>query len=133
MKKRKPDAKARELASDWDKLVKAHSQPLTTKPKRVSFGDQNPMALINRQLTFHADRIPKPNRPDPFSGEERAAIVKESLKQQLIETIGREEYERRESEAREINSKRTVMPMHKSNYIVVTEPEIMRMVGKKTA
>jgi hypothetical protein len=126
MKKRKPNAKQRELASEWDKLLERHSKPLVTKPMRPSFGNRNPAAGISGALAMHADRLVKPNRPAEVP---QASDKKYELRKQMIEEIGVEEYNRREAEAAE--RKFTVMPMHKSNYVVVSDPEIVKMMGKK--
>jgi hypothetical protein len=130
-KQRKPNAKQRELAADWEKLLDRHSKPLVTKPMRPSFGSRNPAAGISGALAFHADRVHKPSRPTVEAGRPEREVMKETLRKQLIEEIGIEEYQRREAEAAEKASKRCVMPMHKSNYVVVADPEIVKMMGKK--
>ena len=43
--------------------------------------------------------------------------------------MGRDEYERRQAEAKEV--KHCVMNNHKSGYILVTDPEMVALMGKK--
>lgn len=45
--------------------------------------------------------------------------------------MSEEEYARREREAREV--KHCIMPGHKQGYEVVTDPEMVKQMGKKTA
>jgi hypothetical protein len=49
----------------------------------------------------------------------------------FIERFGQEEWDRREKAAREV--KHTVMPGHKQGYQLVTDPEMIPQMGKKTA
>jgi hypothetical protein len=128
-KQRKPNAKQRELAADWEKLLDRHSKPLVTKPMRPSFGSRNPAAGINAALAMHKDRLVKPNRPTEVKPASDRQEMKETLRKQMIQDIGVDEYNRREAEA--ADRKFTVMPMHKSNYVVVADPEIVKMMGKK--
>ncbi len=123
------NAEQRELESEWQKLLKRHSKPLVTKPMRPSLGNRNPVAGIKATLAMHSDRLVKPNRPtEAKSGSDRQEM-KDALKRQMIDDIGIDEYNRRESEA--ADRKFTVMPMHKSNYVVVSDPETVKMIGKK--
>lgn len=80
-------------------------------------------------LAMHADRLVKPNRPTEVKHTSDRRELKETQKKEMIAEIGIEEYMRREQEAAE--RKFTVMPMHKSNYVVVADPEIVKMMGKK--
>lgn len=96
---------------------------------RPSFGNRNAAAGISAALALHADRLVKPNRPTEIKQSSDRQTEKETQRRNMIDEIGIDEYNRREAEAAE--RKFTVMPMHKSNYVVVADPEIVKMMGKK--
>lgn len=118
--RRKNGQKAKQLRASWNKLLKSHGL--------------NPRNSTRRKREFR----PLLRAPDPrllgaagTSIQEFHQRLKEAKPQ--IEHPIREHDEimqARETEARKV--KHTIMPLHKGPYVVVTDPDLIPMMGKKT-
>lgn len=89
-----------------------------------------PMDGVKARLALHADRLPgNINRPAPMPAEATESAARVALDKAEQAGIDLEEYQAREAEAKERQF--AIMPMHKSNYIVVADPEMVKLIGKK--
>jgi hypothetical protein len=130
--------KARELTASWDKLKEEQSKPLLDKRK---FGPSRGKKLIAGPasvLKANADRIypktitvVKPQRDTPRLMRNIAEGIHPDSSMAYVPKMSKEEYDRREAAAREV--KHCVMPLHKGPYILVTDEEMIKQMGKKTA
>ena len=128
--KNRPKSKGqiqRELEDSWEKLLSKHAAPLTTKKKRVT---KKPGAASHLDEVLKQNQSRLPNKGNSVTSSPSTTPSKKQLiKEKAIEQMGREEYERREAEAKEV--KHCVMNNHKSGYILVTDPEMVPLMGKK--
>lgn len=87
------------------------------------------LGKINRLANLHSDRMPGNGSIATFvqSGDQSSA--KRDIERRARMHMGDAEYERRQAEAREV--KHCVMNLPKSNYIVVTDKEMIKLMGKK--
>ena len=108
------------------KFAGKYDSTIVHKPVKKSV-----MGDVAARLAFNADRLPKNiNRPAPTPAEKPTeSTARQELDKAELAGIELEEYQAREAEAKA--KQFTVMPMHKSNYVVVADPEQMKMIGKK--
>lgn len=88
------------------------------------------MSDVAARLAFHADRLPgNINRPQVTAPSPSDSAARLELDRAEQAGITLEEYRAREAEAKERTF--AIMPMHKSNYVVVADPELVKLMGKK--
>lgn len=122
------NAKQRELQASWEKMMKEQSKPLTDKskygPSRMRKKSINALSDV---LARNSDRLPgngaKANLDTIALAEKPNSVP--------VPKMSREEYAEREAKAREV--KHCVMPLHKGGYILVTDEDMVKQMGKKTA
>lgn len=91
---------------------------------------KTPMSDVAARLAFHADRLPgNINRPQVTASSPSESAARVELEKAEQAGITLEEYRAREAEAKERTF--AIMPMHKSNYVVVADPELVKLMGKK--
>ena len=88
------------------------------------------MSDVAARLAFHADRLPgNISRPEVTAPSPSKSVAQIELEKAEAAGITLEEYRAREAEAKERTF--AIMPMHKSNYVVVADPELVKLIGKK--
>ena len=87
---------------------------------------------VSARLAFNADRLPSKHysRPEMLpTTNQMQSVARRNLERAEAGGMDLEEYEAREVSAKE--KKHTIMPMHKSNAVVVANPEFVKLMGKK--
>lgn len=119
--------KQRELKAEWEKLLKEQSKPLMDKnkygPSRMR---RNTINALSDVLSRNADRLPG----NGSKVKQQVLLNRDSNKELPQSKMSKDEYEIREAKAKEV--KHCVMPLHKGSYILVTDPEMIKQMGKKT-
>jgi hypothetical protein len=90
------------------------------------------LGAINKLARLHSDRLPGNGAGTTYSvhsGPGEADKRKAEARDNAQRRLGVSEYAEREARAKEV--KHCVMPLLKSNYIVVTDPSLIAQMGKK--
>lgn len=96
------------FAGKWGTLRGAGAQPAQAPAKATPAPARRPAAYV-------------PTQPSPSTASARKAA--------FIKQFGQDAWDKREAAAREV--KHTVMPGHKQGYELVTDPEMIKQMGKK--
>lgn len=122
------NAKQRELQANWDKMMKEQAKPLTDKNKfGASRMRKKTINALSDVLARNSDRLPGNGAK---ANLDTIPLAVEPKKEPELK-MSREEYEEREAKAKEVQH--CVMPLHKGGYILVTDPDMVKQMGKKTA
>lgn len=117
----------KQLSESWDKILKEQRKPLLDKNKYGRASGQVVKALRPSDvLKRNADRIPAKSLS--IVGTDSIVYGKNAAVQPQMSM---EEYQFREARAKDV--KHCVMPLHKGGYILVTDEEMIKQMGKKTA
>lgn len=90
------------------------------------------LSAVQQRLAANSDRLPSQhyNRPDPLPVQSVAqSRTRSAMERAEAAGMDLDEYRARDAAAAQV--KHTVMPSHKSNYVVVTNLEELKLMGKK--
>jgi hypothetical protein len=87
------------------------------------------LGSINRLANMHRDRLPGNGARSVYPTADSGETQRQILERRAKACMGDEEYERRQTAAKEV--KHCIMPLPKSNYIVVTDASMIKQMGKK--
>lgn len=127
---RKPK-KSKALQESWEALLKKYGEP-TQGRKLTTRSSKNQLVMAPTLMKV----LPQSRLPQSYPSVSTTHSARSAPPQRVCDAdpyavLTEEEYGRREAEARKV--KHCIMPGHKQGYELVTDPEMIKQMGKKTA